>query len=246
MDPLRRYSRQLPLLGPRAQERLAGSKVVVAGLGGLGSFVALELAALGVGSLVLVDHDTVSESNLNRQVLYSQADLGLPKVYAAARRLRELRPDLAVSTHHTRITTDNAGTLIRGADVVVDALDNWASRLALADAAWEAGIPLVHGAIDGFYGQVTTVEPGKSICLHCIAPGPAPPRRPPAIVTTAAIVASHEVSEVLKLLTGAGEPLYNKLLFIDTREPRIDQITLHRTPCENCKRLTPMKDGSQS
>ena len=246
MDLLGRYSRQLPLLGSRAQERLAGSKVVVAGLGGLGSFAALELAALGVGTLVLVDYDVVSESNLNRQVLYSQADLGLPKVYAAARRLRELRPDLTVSTHYTRITADNAEALIKGADVVVDALDNWASRLALADAAWEAGIPLVHGAIDGFYGQVTTVEPGKSVCLHCIAPGPAPPRSPPAIVTTAAMVASHEVSEVLKLLTRIGEPLYNKLLFIDTREPQIDRITLRETPCEDCKRMVLAEEGSRS
>jgi len=200
--------------------------------------VALNLAALGVGSLILIDHDIVDLSNLNRQLLYTEADVGFPKVEAAGRRLRAFRSDLKIEVHRERLDRDNAIALIRGADVVVDALDNWGSRLALADAAWEAGIPLVHGAVDGFYGQVTTIERGRSICLYCIAPPePTPPRPPLAIITTVAMTASIQASEVLKLITGIGEPSYNRLVVIDSREPRIDYIQLERVDCENCRRL---------
>jgi molybdopterin/thiamine biosynthesis adenylyltransferase len=234
----RRYERQLELLGPEAQERLEASRVAIVGLGGLGSNVALNLAALGVGSLILIDYDTVGLSNLNRQLLYTEADVGLPKVEAASRRFREFRSDLRIEAYRERLDRGNARALIRDVDVVVDALDSWESRLALADAAWESGIPLVHGAVDGFYGQVTTIERGRSICLYCIAPPELRPARPPqAIVTTVTMTAAIQASEVLKLITGLGEPSYNRLVVIDSREPRIDYIQLKEVSCEDCKRL---------
>jgi molybdopterin/thiamine biosynthesis adenylyltransferase len=234
----RRYERQLELLGDEAQRRLEVSRVAIVGLGGLGSNVALNLAALGVGSLILIDYDIVDINNLNRQLLYTESDVGLPKVEAASRRLREFRSDLKIFSYNEKIDLGNAKTLIRDSDVVVDALDNWKSRLALADAAWEAGIPLVHGAVDGFYGQVTTIEKGRSICLYCIAPPePKPPRPPQAIATTVTMTASIQSSEVLKLITGIGKPSYNRLIVVDSREPRIDYVQLREVKCEDCKKL---------
>ena len=234
-NALDRYKRQLGLLGIDGQEKLASSTVVVAGLGGLGSIVSLYLAAAGVGRLRIVDPDIVEIHNLNRQLLYSEADLGLPKAYLAARRLRELRPDLKVEPLMAAVSEDNAGEIVRGSDLVVDALDNWEARLALADAAWQEGIRLVHAAVDRYYGQITTIHRDRTICLHCIAPA-SPQRRCTQVIGPAVgVVASLEAMEAIKVLTGIGEPLYNKLLVVDAITPSIDVIKLTPIPCEECK-----------
>lgn len=225
----------MSLLGEEGQRRLLDSTVAVVGLGGLGSIVALYLAAAGVGRLVIVDPDVVEVHNLNRQLLYGEPDLGLPKAYAAARRLRELRSDLRVVPVKASIEEGAARDAIREADVVVDALDNWRARLALADTAWEAGMPLVHAAVERYYAQLTTIKSGLTSCLHCIAPARAEQRCVSVIGPAVGVAASLEALEVIKIIAGIGEPLYNKLLVIDALTPSIDTIELKPIPCSECR-----------
>jgi molybdopterin/thiamine biosynthesis adenylyltransferase len=232
-----RYLRQIDLLGPEGQERLADTTIAIVGLGGLGSVVSMYLAAAGVGRLRLVDHDIVEVHNLNRQLLYGEPDLGLPKAYQAARRLHELNPAVRVEPLRARLERRNAKDIVRGADIVVDALDNWEARLALADAAWELGIPLVHAAVEVFYGQLTTIEAGKTPCLWCIAPPPQARRNVSVLGPVVGLVASLEALEALKLATGLGDPLYGRLVVVDALAPSLDIVELKRVECDDCRRL---------
>ncbi|MCX8165111.1 MAG: HesA/MoeB/ThiF family protein [Acidilobaceae archaeon] len=230
-----RYSRQMPLLGAIGQIKLLESRVAVVGLGGLGSLVSLYLASLGVGKLLLIDPDKVGVENLNRQILYSTEDVGRPKAKAAAQRISALNPLVDVESYEERITAENADDLLSGTELIVDGLDEWGARLVLDRHAWERGKTLVHGAAESYYGQVTTVRRGKSSCLACIAPRPLPERGCRGIVApTVGVVASLEVMEALKVITGIGEPSYNKLLVIDSRRPSIDEIPLKLMKCEDC------------
>ncbi|MCX8195487.1 MAG: HesA/MoeB/ThiF family protein [Acidilobaceae archaeon] len=231
-----RYSRQLPLLGAGGQIRLLGSRVAVVGLGGLGSLISLYLAALGVGKLILIDPDKVGLENLNRQILYSTSDIGRPKARAAAERIAALNPLVEVESYEERVTEENAEEVLEGADIIMDGLDEWRSRLVLDQYAWEKGKTLVHGAAERYYGQVTVVERGRSNCLACIAPKPPAERGCSGVVApTVGIVASIEVMEALKVMTGIGEPAYNKLIVVDARRPAIDEIALKHMSCEECR-----------
>jgi molybdopterin/thiamine biosynthesis adenylyltransferase len=162
-----RYSRQLPLLGALGQLRLLETSVAVVGLGGLGSLVSLYLAALGVGKLVIVDYDVVGVENLNRQILYTTDDVGKSKALVAERRLRELNPLVEVEARNVKITRDNVAEALEGADIVVDGLDDWRTRLVLDEYTWETGKPYVHAAADSYYGQVTVMQRGVTTCLRC-------------------------------------------------------------------------------
>ncbi|GBF08563.1 putative ATP-dependent adenyltransferase [Aeropyrum pernix] len=236
------YSRQLGLLGARGQLRLSSSKVAVVGLGGLGNLAAAYLAASGVGRLILVDRDVVEPSNLNRQVLYGKGDVGRYKAVAAAERLGELNPEAEIEPVPEALDPALAEDIAREADVIVDGLDNWMARLWLDAASWRRGKPLVHGAAERMHGQVTTVERGRSSCLACIAPSnPERAGCTTIIAPTVGVVSSLEVLEAIKLLTGVGEPLYNRLAVIDLTTPRIEVLRLAQMDCKAC--LSRLKGG---
>ncbi|NPA47412.1 MAG: HesA/MoeB/ThiF family protein [Thermococci archaeon] len=227
---MERYLRQIPVLGEEGQERLRDSTVLIAGLGGLGSPAAYYLAAAGVGRLVLVDDGAVELSNLNRQILHRERDVGRSKVESAAEKLSELNPTISIVSMTTRITPDNSLDLLKeaGADVVVDCLDNFTARYALADAAWRLGVPFVHGAVEGLYGQVTTILPGRTLSLRELFPKVGDREDIPILGPTAGVVGSIEALEAIKLITGAGKPLLNRLLIVDLTDYSFEVVSLER------------------
>jgi molybdopterin/thiamine biosynthesis adenylyltransferase len=237
---LERYSRQIMIegFGQESQEKLKRSSVFVAGLGGLGSTIALFLAAAGVGRLKIADLDTIELSNLNRQILHWDRDLGRSKVESAAAKLREFNGDIAVQAVGQKISEENALELIGDCDVIVDALDNLAARYVLNQTSLKKKIPLCHGAIRGFEGRAMTIIPGKSACLMCIYQGAQASERSPAIGATAGLIACIEVSEVIKLITGLGRPLIDRFLIYDGLSMQFSEIRLVRNPaCPHCGHL---------
>jgi adenylyltransferase/sulfurtransferase len=230
-----RYTRQLPLIGEDGQERLRGASVCVAGAGGLGSPVLLYLAAAGVGRIRLVDPDRVERNNLNRQILHSEADIGRFKVESAAEKLRALNPDIEVEALPAAVDSGNASQMARGMDLLLDALDNYEGRYILNSAAFERKIPLVHAAVSGFHGQLTTVIPGKTACLQCAMPHPPEGEDTAIIGVTAGIVGLLQALEAIKILLRKGEIAGNVLLVWDGLWCRLDQIPLSRDPdCMVC------------
>lgn len=224
MQPSDRYSRQtaLPEIGPAGQEKLRQARVLIVGVGGLGSPIALYLAAAGIGTLGLVDDDTVSVSNLQRQVLYVEAEVGQPKVYCAARRLQALNSGLRVEAHPCRLTAANAGELIARYDLVVDGCDNYPTRYLISDTCLRLGKPYVYGAIQGLEGQVAVLcasAQGKT--YRHLYPDEEEMRRlhtdKSAVGVTAALVGVVQANEALKLICGYGEALRDRLWTIDLR-----------------------------
>lgn len=221
-----RYSRQLslPEVGEEGQRRLREAKVLLVGVGGLGSPISLYLTGAGIGKLGLVDDDVVSVSNLQRQVLYSEAEVDSPKVLCAARRLRALNSEVEIVPYPFRITKENAEELIDRYDIVVDGCDNFATRYLLNDTCLSLGKPYVYGAIQGLNGQVSVfgygdpprnyrdLYPDEEETLRM------PPPDKSVIGVTPAIVGSVEASETIKLICGYGEPLAGKLWSIDLRD----------------------------
>jgi len=222
-----RFARHLvlPQVGPKGQARLQSARVLLAGLGGLNSPVALYLAAAGVGTLGLVDFDRVERSNLQRQVLYGDEDVGHPKTAAARRRLQQVNPELRCDVIDERINSGNAEWLVSGWDVVVDGTDNLRARHALNAACVAAGIPLVFGAVARFQGQVSVFwpasEPGEAPCLNCLIPESGTESDPPSCAEAGVlgvvpgIVGTLQAAEALKILLKTGEPLVGSLLVID-------------------------------
>lgn len=222
---MNRYARQtsLPEIGEAGQEKLRNAKALIVGVGGLGSPIALYLAGAGIGTLGLVDDDQVSISNLQRQVLYAEADLGQPKPLCGARRVQGLNSDVNVEAYPFRLDRKNAGELIRNYDIVVDGCDNFATRYLLSDTCNAWGKPYVYGAIQGFEGQVSVFCHGRRPRTYRdLYPDEAealrmPPPDPSVIGVTPAIVGCVEANETLKLICGYGEPLVGKLWTIDLR-----------------------------
>ena len=232
---LERYSRQLPMIGARGQIDLASSTVAVVGLGGLGSLVSYYLAAAGVGKILLIDGERIELNNLNRQILYSTRDVGEWKAEVAAQRLRELNPDIDIEPVRTEISADNVNRILGEADGIVDGLDDWRARLVLDEYSQKTGKPLVHGAVDGFYGQMTVIVPGKTPCLACIAPKDLGYRGCRAALGAAVgLVAVLEALDTIKLLTRIGNPAIGRLLIIDAFNSRIEEITLKPVECGRC------------
>ena len=227
----RRYSRQLPLLGAEGQSRLAGSRVVVVGLGGLGSIVSQYLVAAGVGYIKIIDRDVVELSNLNRQILYDEESIGLPKAYVAAWKLRSLNPCSRVEPVYDSIREDNVEGIIGDVDLIVDCLDNWETRLILSRYARNKGIPLVHGAVESYYGQLYFYIPGESACLECIAPRAGREGRVSVIGPSVGVVASLEAGLAIRYLTG-DEVATNELIIIDSRTLAIDKVKIRASSCE--------------
>ena len=230
-----RYARQLRLLGREGQEKLCKATVLVAGLGGLGSPVVLYLSAAGVGKLLLVDDGRLELSNLNRQVLYSVNDVGRFKALVAAERVRSLNPDVNVEPYIMKVQDERFEELVRRVDVVVDCLDNWAGRLTLDRLTWIYSKPLVHGGIAEFYGQATTVLRGVTNCLKCILGITSEHEgEPPQVLgPTPGVIGAIQAAEVIKLVTGIGEPLFNKLLIMDLKRGEFTTLEVRGNPdCE--------------
>jgi adenylyltransferase/sulfurtransferase len=231
-----RYERQILYtgLGKKGQERLKQSHVVVAGLGGLGCSSSLYLACAGVGHVTLVDYDRVEPSNLNRQVLYGEEDIGDKKPVSAARKLAKLNSSIEITPVFKKITEHNVSEIIKGASLVMDGTDNFKTRFILNKACVAEGIPFIHGAVHGLFGQVTTILPGKTPCLACIFPE-VPQRRSvfPVLGVTAALIAVLQVTEAIKLLVGFGSLLTGKMLYFNGETVDFTFCSLVRK--QNCR-----------
>lgn len=235
---LERYRRQLtiPEIGTEGQRRLAASSVLVVGAGGLGGPLLYALAGAGVGRLVVVDGDTVSLSNLNRQFLFDQADLGRPKAEAAARRLSDFNPDLRVEGVEAWLDEKTGMNLLADCQLAVAAVDNLPARLALNAACAQKNIPLVNGGVEGWYGSVMAVEFGKTPCLACCYAGTAPEEGGQALGAVTGAVASLMASVALRMLLGRN-PIPGELLLYDGRRLELDRVPVEKAPgCPVCGR----------
>lgn len=223
-----RYLRNLGTIGLSGQAALLRATVAVVGLGGLGGYVLEGLTRSGVGRLSAVDFDVFEEHNLNRQLLSTEHDLGRAKAEAAAERIAAVNRAVEVIPRRSRLTVDSAPVLLRGADVVVDALDNLPDRLVLQEAAAALGVPLVHGAIAGFMGQVMVVMPGDPGLRLLYPDGQAPEHGLEQSLGTPAatpmLVAALQVQEVIKLITGVGEPLRRRLMMVDCESNQVQML----------------------
>ncbi len=234
-----RYQRQLLISGwgSDAQERLKKSTVFVAGAGGLGSAALYYLAVAGIGTIRLCDFDTVELSNLNRQILHFTGDIGARKTDSARDKLTRANPSISVVALTEKLTEKNAAGLICNADIIIDCLDNNATRRIINAAAVHKGIPLVHGAVSGFQGQVALLEPPQTACLRCFLPEIDPAGKVPVAGATAGVIGALQAMEALKHLTGIGETLSGKLMLFDGRAMQWDSIALAKSPhCPACGR----------
>lgn len=222
-----RYLRNRQAISVAQQLILFRSRVAVLGCGGLGGFVIEELARLGVGTIIAIDPDVFEEHNLNRQLLSSPATLGRTKSEAAAARVAEVNPAVTLIAHHAAYTPENGEELLHSAQVIVDALDSIPTRLALAKTCTSLGIPMVHGAIGGWYGQVCTQFPGDDTVQKLYSrwvEGKGVEQQLGNPSFTPAVVASMEVAEVCKILLGVGDPLRNRKLVINLLEMSFEEV----------------------
>ena len=232
-----RYSRHvlIPEVGEAGQLKLLDSRILLVGAGGLGSPAALYLAAAGVGTIGLIDADVVDASNLQRQVLHSTTTIGEPKVDSARRALEALNPDVTVRTFQERLTSENVDKILsEGWDVIVDGADNFPTRYLVNDASVWHGIPVVHGSIFRFEGQVTVFKPGDGPCYRCLFPQPPPPELAPSCAeggvlgVLPGVIGSLQASEALKLALGIGDPLVGRLLLFDALSAEFNEVQIRR------------------
>ena len=242
-EQVARYSRQLvlPEVGVAGQERLLRGSALIIGAGGLGSPAALYLAAAGVGTIGLVDPETVVLSNLHRQILHATESLGWPKALSGKARLAALNPGVTVRAHQERLTTANAAERLQSYDVVLDGSDNFPTRYLINDACVRSGTPLVHGGVVHVRGQVLTVLPRRSACVRCVFPEPPEAGTVPScqeagvLGSAAGIIGSLMAHEALKLLLGMGEPLADRLLVFEGDRSRFREVPVRRDPgCAVC------------
>jgi molybdopterin-synthase adenylyltransferase len=227
-----KYSRQILLFGEEGQEKLTNAKVLVAGAGGLGSPVSTYLALAGIGKIILADFDSVDLSNLNRQFLHHEKDIGKLKVESAKEKLLSMNPNIEVETISEMLTESNIDALVPECDVIVDALDNLETRHMLNRLAIKRRIPLIHGAVTGYDGQVTTIVPGKTPCFYCIFPRISKKEVFPVLGATPGIIGSIQANEVIKFLTGQGKLLEGRLLFWNGLSGNFSEISLSKL--NNC------------
>lgn len=204
---LERYERQLRIFGKEGQEKLMKAKVFIGGAGGLSASVSLYLAAAGIGRIRIVDHDTVKLSSLNRQILFTENDLGKRKPDCAGERLKRVNPNIEVEAISETIDEKNSDKLVSDFDLIVDALDNFPTRYLLNGAAQVKNIPLFHGAVEGFYGQATTIIPRQTACLKCIFPVAPSPSAVSVIGSFCSIIGGIQATEVIKYINGIGKLL---------------------------------------
>lgn len=235
-----RYARQiaLPEIGAAGQKRLLAGRVLLIGVGGLGSPAGYYLAAAGIGTLGLVDGDTLELSNLQRQIAHTTADLGRPKVESAARALAALNPDVRINKHNLRLSAENAPGLFKEYDFIIDATDNFESKFLIAGICHAAGKPYSHAGILKFIGQTLTVIPGKTACLRCVF-GELPPgnKEPPQgpLGAVPGVIGTIQATEAIKYLLGLGELLTNRLLTYDALRLQFRCVRINRNPaCPQC------------
>jgi adenylyltransferase/sulfurtransferase len=242
-EQLGRYSRHfmLPEVGEAGQAKLLDAKVLLVGAGGLGSPAALYLAAAGVGTLGIVDHDVVDLSNLQRQILHSNDRVGMPKVESARETIGGLNPDVKVIGYPERLSSENILRIIRDYDVIVDGCDNFPTRYLVNDACVMTGKPNVHGSIFQFEGQASVFYPGKGPCYRCLFPEPPPPGAAPSCAEAGVLgvlpglVGCVQVLETIKLILGVGKPLIGRMVYFDTLSMEIRIHKLRKDPkCPVC------------
>jgi len=232
---LDRYDRQIKLFGATGQEKLKRAKVFIAGAGGLGSPISIYLAAAGIGKIVLVDKDVVELSNLNRQILHWERDVGSRKALSALEKLQKMNSEIILEAATEILDEENVFGLVGDADLIIDAVDNFPTRYLLNKAALDRKIPFIHGAIHGFHGQATTVLPGRTACLRCIFPEAPPPETFPVVGVTPGIIGLIQATEAIKYITGLGDLLAGKLLIWDGIRPTLETIDVERDPrCKDC------------
>jgi sulfur-carrier protein adenylyltransferase/sulfurtransferase len=239
-----RYSRHIliPEIGEEGQLKLLDSKILLIGAGGLGSPAALYLAAAGVGNIGIIDADIVDESNLQRQIAHSLNTLGSPKVDSAQRTIEALNPDVRVTTYRERLTSENIDRILDdGWEIVVDGADNFPTRYLMNDASVWRGIPVVHGSIYRFEGQVTVFKPGDGPCYRCLFPEPPPVELAPScseggvLGVLPGIVGTLQTNEALKLALGIGDPLVGRLLLFDALATEFTEVHVNKNPsCPVC------------
>lgn len=242
-DELTRYSRHilLPEIGMQGQELLKSASVLIVGAGGLGSPLAMYLAAAGVGRLGLVDFDTVDMTNLHRQVMYGSSDVGTKKLDAAVRRLQDLNTLIQIERHDVRLSSDNAIEIIEKYDMVADGTDNFPTRYLVNDACILTGKPNVYASIFRFDGQVSVYASKDGPCYRCVYPEPPPPGLVPSCAeggvlgVLPGIIGSIQAAEVLKMICGIGDPLIGRLLLFDALEMQFQTLQVQRDPdCAAC------------
>jgi molybdopterin/thiamine biosynthesis adenylyltransferase/rhodanese-related sulfurtransferase len=240
-----RYSRHLllPEVGAEGQEKLLDAKVLLLGAGGLGSPAALYLAAAGVGTLGIVDDDTVDLSNLQRQVIHTSDRVGVPKVDSAEQTIHALNPDVNVQKYPVRLGPDNIMDILPDYDIVVDGLDNFPTRYLLNDASVRLRIPVVSAAILGFDGQLSVFKPYDGPCYRCLFPTPPPPELAPSCGANGVLgvlpgtMGLLQATEVIKLIIDAGDPAIGRLLMYDALAATITEVKVRRDPdCPVCSR----------
>ncbi len=242
-DEIRRYSRHLimPNVGMDGQGRLKAAKVLLVGTGGLGSPLAMYLAAAGVGTIGLVDYDVVDESNLHRQVIHGTSDIGKRKTESARESIAEINPNVDVRVHDTLLRSDNALEIIAPYDVVIDGTDNFPTRYLVNDACVLLGKPNVYGSIFRFDGQLSVFWAEHGPCYRCMFPEPPPPGMVPSCAeggvfgVICATIGAGQATEGIKLLTGIGEPLIGRMQLYDALENRWQTVKVNKDPeCPVC------------
>ncbi|WP_337191582.1 adenylyltransferase/sulfurtransferase MoeZ [Nocardioides flavescens] len=254
IDEVRRYSRHLiiPDVGMVGQKRLKNAKVLVIGAGGLGSPALLYLAAAGVGTLGIAEFDEVDESNLQRQIIHGQSDIGKSKAVSAKESIAEANPYVEVVVHEERLDNDNVMDVFRGYDLIVDGTDNFATRYMVNDAAYFLGIPYVWGSIYRFDGQASVFAPtltDDAPCYRCLYPEPPPPGMVPSCAeggvlgVLCASIGSIQVNEAIKLITGMGDPAVGDLVIYDALELSWRKLKVRKDP--NCRLCGPDADVTE-
>ena len=239
---MQRYSRHIimPQVGSAGQRALLNSRVLVVGAGGLGSPIALYLALAGVGTIGIIDFDDVDITNLQRQILHHNDDVGRPKVESARDTILAYNPDVNVITHDGALDSENAMGIFAGYDVIVSGADNFAVRYLINDAAYLSGKPLVDGSVLIFDGRATVYQPGHG-CYRCVFPDPPPPGEVPNCAEAGVLgmmpglVGTIQATETVKLIVGIGEPLIGRLLMIDGLNMEFRELKIRRNPdCPLC------------
>jgi molybdopterin-synthase adenylyltransferase len=242
-EQIERYSRHIILkeVGGKGQKKLLDGKVLIIGAGGLGSPIALYLAAAGVGTIGIADADCVDLSNLQRQVIHFTPDVGKAKVLSAKEKMEAINPDVKVIPYETWVNSENILEMVREYDFVIDGTDNFAAKFLINDACVLAAKPYSHGGILSFFGQTITVLPGESACYRCIFPKPPPKDAIPTcsqagvIGVLPGVLGTIQATEAIKFLLGKGKVLSNRLLTYDALDMRFREVALSRNPkCPVC------------
>lgn len=242
-EQLRRYARHFSLreIGYKGQEKILKAKVLIIGAGGLGSPIALYLAAAGVGEIGIIDHDKVDLSNLQRQIIHTTNEINTPKVLSAQAKISALNPQITINTYPVMLDIHNALEIVQPYDIIVDGTDNFATKFLINDVCVLLNKPYSHGGILRFNGQTMSIKPHQSACYACIFDRPPPPNSVPncasagVLGSIAGMLGTIQATEILKIITGVGTPLYNQLLTFDTKTMDFRKIKLVKNPqCRVC------------